>query len=444
LLVVDDEERFAKLVAAHLTEAGHEVVACFSGSAALKEIEGRAFDAVVTDLKMAPVNGLELLDAVKAACPETEVILMTAHGAVETAVAAMRRGAYDFITKPFSLDELVLTLERLEERSRLKRENRALRRELAAGSKQSEMIGESPALKQVRVLIGRVAPSDASVLVLGESGTGKELVAREIHRQSRRADRPFVVVHAAALPETLLESELFGYEKGAFTGAAGRKPGRLEAAAGGTLFLDEIGEISPATQVKLLRFLQERMFVRLGGSESIAVDARVIAATNRDLVEAVREGRFREDLYYRLAVFPIQVPPLRERKDDVGRLAGHILGRLGYRAEPDPAVLRLLLDYDWPGNIRELENVLERAMLLAAGEPVAVRHIQLPEAVLVQSEPGHSASARSLPEMEKLMLEDALHRSGGNKSKAAKLLGITRRMLYTKLQKFGIAFEPEP
>jgi transcriptional regulator with GAF, ATPase, and Fis domain len=281
------------------------------------------------------------------------------------------------------------------------------------------------------------------VLILGESGVGKELVARMVHRESPRAGRPFVVVHAAALPESLLESELFGYEKGAFTGAAGRKQGRLEVAEGGTLFLDEIGEISPAFQVKLLRFLQEKTFSRVGGNQVIKVDTRVVAATNRDLQEEVRAGRFREDLYYRLAVFPITVPPLRDRKSDVPALARHILARLGHGGEPGQEVLDVLRDYDWPGNVRELENVLERALILAGGEGIGPRHIQLPEAVLVPRSAGPGGDRRSLNEVEEEMLRDALRRSGGNKSKAAKMLGISRRMLYTKLARFGIEVEEE-
>ncbi|MEO0108446.1 MAG: sigma-54 dependent transcriptional regulator [candidate division WOR-3 bacterium] len=441
ILVVDDEEKFARLVSAHLNEAGHETVAVSNGTAALQAIRDSEFDVVVTDLKMTPVDGLEVLKAVKAQAPETEVILMTAYGTVDTAVAAIRQGAYDFITKPFRLDELVLTVERIAEKHALRRENRALRQELAL-DRFRDMIGNSPALVRVRELVAKVAPSDASVLISGESGVGKELVARMIHRTSPRQTQPFVLVHAAALPETLLESELFGYERGAFTGATSRKPGRLELAHRGTLFLDEIGEFTPGLQVKLLRFLQEKTFVRLGGRATITVDARIIAATNRNLKEEIRAGRFREDLYYRLAVFPIEVPPLRERRSDIAPLARYILTRLGYSREPDPAVLRVLGDYDWPGNVRELENVLERAMILAGPEPIGLQHIQLPEVVLVQPDPASRVRA-SLPEMEKQMIEDALNRAAGNKTKAAKMLGITRRMLYTKLAKFGIEYEEE-
>ena len=435
ILVVDDEERFARLVADDLRDAGHETTVLSSGAEAAKEV-GAGYDVVVTDLKMAPVDGIGVLEAVKTASPETEVIVMTAFGVVDTAVEAMKRGAADFITKPFAMDQLHLRLDRIAEKLALRRENQALKLE-AVADRSGEMVGSSAGLKKVRDLVAKVAPSDASVLVLGESGVGKELVARLIHRQSRRAGRPFVVVHAAALPETLLESELFGYEKGAFTGAVGRKPGRFESAEGGTLFLDEIGEISAALQVKLLRFLQERTFIRLGGSQTIKVDARVVAATNRDLMAAVHEGRFREDLYYRLAVFPITVPPLRERKTDLAALAGHVLARLGTRLELGAELMELIASHDWPGNVRELENVLERALILSGGGEIRPQHIQLPEPVLARPKPGE-ASSGSLHDMERAMLEDALHKAGGNKSKAAKLLGITRRMLYTKLERYGL------
>ncbi len=436
VLLVDDEEKFVRLLTEALTEAGHEVLGLTSGADAIRELDTGKFDVVITDLRMKPIDGIAVLEHTRRSNPETEVVMMTAYGDVPTAVRAMKLGAYDFVTKPFSTDELCLTLERIAEKRRLVGENAALRAELAALDRFSEMVGNSAALSRLRDLITKVAPSDATVLILGESGTGKELVARLIHRQSPRASRPFVTVHAAALPETLLESELFGYEKGAFTGATSRKPGRLETAHGGTLFLDEIGELPPAFQVKLLRFLQEHQFVRLGGSQTITVDTRVIAATNRNLRQAVTEGRFREDLYYRLSVFPIEVPPLRERKSDIPLLARHILKRLGYHRELDQKVLAALGQYDWPGNVRELENVLERAMILTAGAEIKPEHIQLPEPVL----PAGTITPKSgtLNDMERELVEQAMRQAGGNKSKAAKLLGITRRMLYTKLARLGI------
>ncbi len=438
IIIVDDEARFVRLVADALRDAGHEAVEFTDGAAATAALADGNFDLVITDLKMTPVDGLAVLDAARAANPDAPVVVMTAYGSIPVAVDAMRRGAWDFITKPFSIEELELLVRRAAERSALRRENAALRAELAAG-RRSELIGESPALTAVRQLIERVAATDTTVLVLGESGVGKELVAREIHRRSRRATGPFAVVHAAALPEALLESELFGHEKGAFTGAVSARPGLVELAEGGTLFLDEIGEIPPALQVKLLRFLQSREFIRLGGRTTRRVDARLICATNRDLAAEVRAGLFREDLYYRLAVFPITVPPLRERPGDIALLARHILERLGCRRELEPAVLRLLQEHDWPGNVRELENVLERAMILAAGEPIGPQHIQLPEPVLARPEnPASPRSPAALFEVERSMVIDALRRAGGNKTKAARLLGITRRMLYTKLRNYGI------
>lgn len=441
ILLVDDEPRLVEMLSGHLRDEGHEVSTFTAGADAIAALDSLRPELVITDLRMSPVDGMAVLAAVKSTLPDTEVLLITAFGTVDTAVQAMKAGAADFITKPVRLEELSLRIKQLERQRALKQENSSLRGELAATSRFADMVGNSQALAKVRDLIARVAPSDTTVLILGESGVGKELVARLIHRSSRRSNRPFVVVHAAALPETLLESELFGYEKGAFTGATGRKPGRLETAAGGTLFLDEIGEITPALQVKLLRFLQEKRFVRLGGSQVVTVDARIIAATNRDLRREVAAGRFREDLYYRLSVFPITVPPLRERKSDIRLLTEHILNRLGYTRPLDEAVLELLREYDWPGNIRELENVLERALILSGGEELQPQHVQLPEPVLVR--PDRIPPGKSLPETEKELLEQALLKAGGNKSKAARLLGITRRMLYTKLAKHGIATDEQ-
>ncbi len=441
ILLVDDEERFCLLTAENLRDAGYEVDTFTSGTEALRVLETSRYDVVLTDLKMTPVDGMTVLKTARQLNPDTEVIMLTGFGTIALAVEAMRLGAFDFITKPVSREHLLTVLEKLAQHRQTREENRRLKQELSATSRFAEMVGDSGALKRVREMVNKVAGSDATVLITGESGTGKELVARMIHRASPRAQKPFVVMHAAAMPETLLESELFGYEKGAFTGATTRKPGRVEEAEGGTLFLDEIGEIPPAFQIKLLRFLQDRTFVRLGGNRTITVNTRIIAATNRNLIEEVRAGRFREDLYYRLAVFPITIPPLREHREDIPALARLILNRLGYTLELVPAVLEVLTGYDWPGNVRELENVLERAFILAAGSEIRPQHIQFPEPVLVP----HSATAAesgSLWDLEKKTIEEALVKAGGNKSKAAKMLGITRRMLYTKLSKFGIE-DPE-
>ncbi|MEO0023244.1 MAG: sigma-54 dependent transcriptional regulator, partial [candidate division WOR-3 bacterium] len=363
-------------------------------------------------------------------------IIVTGFGTIATAVEAMRQGAFDFVTKPVSADHLLVLLEKIKQAHRTRLENRILKQELKSTNRYSDLVGSSPAIKKLLTMIQKVAASDTTVLITGESGTGKELVARLIHNASPRAQNPFITVHAAALPETLLESELFGYEKGAFTGASGKKRGRLEQADGGTLFLDEIGELTSSMQVKLLRFLQDRSFIPLGSNQLVTVNARIIAATNRNLSQLVSQGKFREDLYYRLAVFPIHIPPLRDHKEDIPLLCNHILNRLGYHRELSKDVIDLLSKWDWPGNVRELENVLERALILAAGGEIKPQHIQFPERITAENP--ETDQPRSLPELEKRLVEEALRQAGGNKSKAAKILGITRRMLYTKIAKYNI------
>ncbi|MEO0005519.1 MAG: sigma-54 dependent transcriptional regulator [candidate division WOR-3 bacterium] len=437
ILLVDDEARFCQLTAENLKAAGYDVDNLTDGNEALQRLKRGSYDVVITDLKMVPVDGMAILAAAKESNPETEVVMITGYGTIALAVEAMRQGAFDFITKPVSLNHLLAVLKKIALLHQTRKENLLLRQELKTTSRFAELVGESQALNQVRNLVNKVAPSDATILITGESGTGKELVARMIHRASPRGQKPFVVMHAAALPETLLESELFGYEKGAFTGATSTKPGRLEQAQGGTLFLDEIGEIPGQFQIKLLRFLQDKTFVRLGGNQTITVDTRIIAATNRNLIEEVRQGKFREDLYYRLAVFPIQMPPLREHKEDIPALCDHILSRLGYNRGLSDEVIEVLQAYDWPGNVRELENVLERALILSGGEEIKPTHIQFPEPakLITNAEP---RKLGSLEEQERIMVLEALKRAGGNKSKAAKILGITRRMLYTKIAKYGI------
>ncbi len=441
ILLVDDETRFCEITAENLRTAGHEVVALTSGTAALAALKEENYDVVITDLKMVPVDGMAVLEMAKQTSPETEVVILTGYGTIALAVEAMRQGAFDFITKPVTREHLLTILDKIARLRQTRQENRLLKEELRRTSRFGELIGESPALRQVREMVARVAPSNATVLITGESGTGKELVARLLHRLSPRADKPFVVLHAAALPESLLESELFGYEKGAFTGATARKPGRLEQAAGGTLFLDEIGELPAQFQIKLLRFLQDRTFVRLGGQDTITVDTRIVAATNRNLAEEVKAGHFREDLYYRLAVFPIHLPALREHKSDIPALCQHILNRLGYNREISPAVLDKLKNHDWPGNVRELENVLERALILARDREIAPEDIQFPE--VSRNSPAGEKDGKTIPtgslwELERRLIENALQEAGGNKSRAAQLLGITRRQLYTKLAKFNI------
>lgn len=436
ILLVDDEAPYCDLTANNLRGAGYEVDAVTSGHTALQLLKENTYDVVITDLKMVPVDGLAILNATKQNSVDTEVVIITGYGTISTAVEAMRQGAFDFVTKPVAIEHLLAILEKIKQLHRTREENRLLKRELKTVNRYADLIGESPAIKNLLAIIQKVAASDTTILITGESGTGKELVARLIHNSSPRAQYPFVVVHASALPETLLESELFGYEKGAFTGAVSKKTGLLEQAEGGSLFLDEIGEISLSLQVKLLRFLQDRTYVRLGGTRTYTVNARIIAATNRNLYQLITAGKFREDLYYRLAIFPIAIPPLREHKEDIPALCVHILNRLGYHRQLSPEVINLLVSWDWPGNIRELENVLERALILSAGEEIKPPHIQFPE--MVTNPKPASSQPQSLIEHEKSLIEEALKKTGGNKSKAAKILGITRRMLYTKIAKYNI------
>jgi DNA-binding NtrC family response regulator len=424
ILIVDDEPKLARILAGALEGvAGCEVAG--DAKSALDLLSLRRFDLVVTDLRMPGIDGMTLLREVRRRASATPVILMTAFARAEDAVEAMKLGAQDYLVKPFDLDEFRHKVSAL----------------LPPGSARAGspaelegIVGRSAAMREVFELVERVASRDATVLILGESGTGKELVARALHHRSRRAEGPLVEMHCAALPETLLESELFGHEKGAFTGAAARKIGRLETARGGTLFLDEVGEIPPATQVKLLRFLQERTFVRVGGTETLMVDARFVCATNRDLSRAVADGAFRADLFYRLNVFPIRVPPLREREGDAALLVEHFLRRAGRDRDAfTPEAVALVEAYRWPGNVRELENAVERALILAGEGRVEARH--LPAELRPGSLPLQGASApESLDEMELRAIEEALAKSGGNKRRAAELLGITRRRLYSRIE----------
>jgi two-component system response regulator HydG len=435
VLVVDDEPKLGKLAAEMLEIDAHEVACVGSGRQALVELAARPWDVVLTDLRMPEVDGLAVLAAARALPRPPEVILMTAYATAESAVAAMKAGAADYLIKPFAMDELRLRVKRLaDQRSTEARSARLLARLTP------DLVAESAPMKAALAAARLVAATDATVLLLGESGTGKSQLARYIHYQGKRAGSPLVEVHCAALPETLLEGELFGYERGAFTGANQRKPGHLAAADGGTLFLDEIGEITAATQVKLLRFLQERTFVPLGATDASRVDVRVISATNRDLDEAVRAGSFREDFFYRLNVFAIRVPALRERRDDVLPLALRFLAARGL--PPDklgPGARERLLGHPWPGNVRELENALERALILAGDGVIAPEHLT----VGGTSTPGGRRAAElvgegfSLDGFEAELIQAALERAGGNKTEAAKLLGVTRRRLYSLLASMG-------
>ncbi|OQB40766.1 MAG: Transcriptional regulatory protein ZraR [Candidatus Latescibacteria bacterium ADurb.Bin168] len=433
VLLVDDERKLAVLLAGELTDAGHSVLTAQDGRTAIQLVKEQAFDVVVTDIRMEEVDGLALLRAVKDTCPDTDVIMMTAYANIETTVEALRKGAADYLIKPFPPEELILAVERVAERQRLALENRQLKRELASG--ESEFIAASDAMKTVADLVSRIAKTDTSVLITGASGTGKEVVARAIHARSKRKDGPFVAVNCAALPEPLLESELFGHERGAFTGADRRKLGRFELADKGTLFLDEIGEIGQSIQVKLLRALETKTFERVGGTANISVDVRIIAATNKDLPTAIANKQFREDLYYRLNVFPISLPPLKERIADIRALAAHFVAPTGLKL--CDATLRRLEEYEWPGNVRELRNVLERAVILCDGDTILPEHLSL-DPVSRRTGNDSDVADLNLERRERKALEEALARAKGNKAEAARLLGISRRALYSRAASLGI------
>lgn len=435
VLVVDDEPKMALLVENALKEAGFEVTALSNPENAAGLIENHSFDIIVTDLSMPGVSGLDILEQARTK-GGIEVVMMTAYGTVETAVEAMKQGAADYLQKPFPMDELIILCRKLAEKQKLSDLSELLARDLKTLS-YDQFIGRSRPAAQMMDMIAKVAPTDTTVLLVGKSGTGKELAAHLIHENSPRKDKPFIPVNCAALTETLLESELFGHEKGSFTGAVARKRGRFELADGGTIFLDEIGETSPALQAKLLRVLEERQFVRVGGVDNVRVDVRVVAATNRDIKADIGRGSFREDLFFRLNVFPINIPTLAQRRDDIPELADYLLNKKQY-AQPalSSEVLALLKEYHWPGNVRELKNILERAMILAAGAPIEIEHIGIDdETETAPLELGsEKAASGGLENAEKKMIEKALKESGGNKTEAAKLLKITRRRLYSRMK----------
>ncbi|MBI2014858.1 MAG: sigma-54-dependent Fis family transcriptional regulator [Candidatus Rokubacteria bacterium] len=442
LLVADDDPGLRESLERTLTREGYRLLLASDGNAALERLRGGGIDLVLTDLKMPGLTGIEVLRAAKAIAPDVDVILLTAFGTVEEAVRAMKDGAYDFLTKPFQRPQVLKLIRQALERRELIQQNRALQQRLDDLLQQGAVVGASPAFRRMMTLVEQVAASSATVLVQGESGTGKELVARAIHERSARRPGPFVAVNCAALPETLLESELFGYEKGAFTGAVGRKEGRFELADGGTLFLDEVADLSPVTQPKILRVLQEGEFERLGGTKTLRVDVRIVAATNQDLVQMVRDKRFREDLFYRLNVITITVPPLRERREDIRVLAQHFLRVYAAKNNrtlegfTDDAVRRLEA-YAWPGNVRELENVIERGVVLARGSLMDVADLPeeiagatpLPEGVLTVR------IGTPLAEVEQRLLDETLRVTKGNKTLTAKLLGIDPRTVSRKLER---------
>ena len=450
VLVVDDEIRNAELTALALKDAGHETEFAGGGARALERLERVPFDAVVTDLRMAPPDGLALLEQVRKRWPAVTVVLMTAYASLETARKALVLGAYDYVDKEGEFRaELRSILERAARERRLEADNRRLSGTVDSLTRGlATIVGDSPAVRHAVELARKVAVTDSSVLLRGESGTGKDLFARAIHFSSRRAAGPWVKVNCGALPEPLLESELFGHERGAFTGAVRQKPGRFEDAHQGTLFLDEIGELPVSLQVKLLQVLEEKTFTRVGGNQPIVVDVRIIAATHRNLEEMVRERQFREDLFFRLNVFPITLPPLRDHPADIPALVEFILRRHGVAADKiRPAALAALERHPFPGNVRELEHALERAMILAGSEPIDVEH--LPQARDLAAGPAAAggppawvpeipAEGLSLEVLERELLLKALARAGGNKSQAARLLGLTRRTLYSRLERHGL------
>jgi len=437
ILIVDDEQVVRDSLVHWFGEEGYEVESSDNASDALTKLAAREFDLVIADIRMPGMDGIELLEKVKSEQMDTSVILMTGYASVETAVRALKHGAFDYITKPFDPDELSVVARNALEQHRLKRENRILRQQITESTHSiTELIGQSEAMRRVREQIETVAGVDSTVLVEGESGTGKELVARAVHRLSPRRYNPMVVVHCGALTETLIESELFGHEKGAFTGAQYRKKGKFEAAMGGTVFLDEIADISLKTQTDLLRVLQEREIVRVGGTQPIHVDFRVIAATNRNLAELVKEGRFRSDLFYRLNVFSIHLPPLRERHGDVPLLATYFLDKYTRQMNRkftgfDRAAMDLLIGHHWPGNVRELENIVERAVVVGH-EPLVRSHD------LALTRPAEGAEDLSIDGLERRHIVRVLDDFAWNQTQAAKALGIDRVTLYHKIRRYGL------
>lgn len=451
ILIAEDEKTQRDLLGGFLEKEGFSVEAVASGKEVLQKLQGNFFDMALIDYKMPELDGLQTLREIRKIYPDLPVVMMTAYGTVETAVAAMKEGALDYLTKPIDLDELLLMLERVIERSNLVRENRELKAKLKERYTFAHIVYGSPKMEEVMGLVARVAPSQATVLIRGESGTGKELIANAIHYASPRSRKPWVKVSCAAIPETLLESELFGHEKGAFTGAVQRRIGRFEEADGGSILLDEIGDLSPSTQVKLLRFLQDKEFQRLGSNTTLKTDVRVIAATHRNLEETIQKGLFREDLYYRLNVISITLPPLKERREDIPLLIDYFLKK--YSKENQKSVSdiskearALLLRYRYPGNVRELENLIERAVVLCRGEIVTTQDLPFHLKDEKSEKPWEShrkekTLPESLEEIERDSILKALHQHQGVQTKAAQSLGISERVLRYKMKKYRIRFD---
>jgi two-component system response regulator AtoC len=449
VLLVDDDETFRKVLGGELERLGFETALAGSGEEAIRSLSRSEPQVVLLDLRLPDMDGLTVLQALREKSPASEVILLTGHGSFDTAIQSIRMGAFDYVAKPCPLDELEVRIPPAHERRALPERASLLERGLTPPDPGRSFVGESPAFRRALGLIERVAPSDSTVLIWGETGAGKELVAKLLHARGPRRARPFVVVDCGTLQEELLQSELFGHERGAFTGADRAKPGLFEVANGGTIFLDEIGEVSLATQVKLLRVLDSSSFRHVGGTAEIRVDTRVIAATNRNLGALVRQGLFREDLYYRLSTIALEVPPLRERTGDVELLAAHFIGRLneryGFARRIGPAALELLRSYPWPGNVRELLHVVESASVLCESPEILPEH--LPAALRapaspVLPEPGVRLSAEALPtlrELERAHIARALEATAGHRARAARVLGISERNLYRKIEEFGLA-----
>jgi len=443
ILVVDDEAPMRESLKDWLMEEGYEVGLAASGKEAIAMTRKQNWDVILLDLKMPGMDGVETLKRLKGkeVNTEAEILMMTAYATVDTAVQAMKEGAFDYLVKPFSPDEIEMQIKKIVAYRGLVLENILLRQKLEERSEYGEIIGKSDVMQTIYDLISQVAPTDSTVLITGESGTGKELIARAIHGNSQRCYMPYIAVSCGALPDSLLESELFGYEKGAFTGAEHTKMGRFEMADKGTLFLDEIGDISLKTQVDLLRVLQEKEFRRLGGQEEIKVDVRILAATNRDMKKAISENRFREDLFYRLNVISIHIPPLRERKDDIPLLVKAFIRRCCLEMNKEqvqiaPSAMKLLMDYNWPGNVRELENVIERALVIGRGKEIVTEDLPFS-----RKELGTEALPNSLKLMEKMHIKRIMEETDWNISKAARVLEIDRQTLYNKIEKYHIEKE---
>lgn len=446
ILVVDDERSHRQMIEAVLSAEGYEIAQADNGQAAIDAVEEKFYDLVIMDIRMPELGGIEALKKIKTISPGIPIILMTAYASVGTAVDALKSGASDYLTKPLDIEELKILVAKTMRFHQLEEENIYLKERLNDRFDFSSIIGRSPAMNKLFETMALVAPSEATVLIVGESGTGKELIANAIHQNSPRRDRPFIKVNCAALPETLLESELFGHEKGSFTGAIARKQGRFQLAHKSSIFLDEIAEMAPTTQAKILRVLQEREFEPLGGIHTIKVDTRVIAATNKQLDEEIKAGRFREDLYYRLNVVSLEVPPLRERGDDVALLTDFFLKKYTEKNNKlikgfTPRAMDILMRHEWPGNVRELENIVERAVIMARGEMITPMEFpeNLKELDLELKEARiNIAAGRSLKEVEKEMILRTLDETGGNRTHAADILGISRRTLQLKLKEYGI------